>query len=557
MKITYIFALVAGICAGLTLRGAEVSTALDQNTNGAAADSQPAPPRQAVEPATGAQTSGSVRQPQPAEPAPAVPTPNTDQAPAATTASANDNGAGGLHLNFRNAPLNLVLDYLSDAAGFIINKETEVHGTVDVYAKDAVTKDEAVRILNSQLKKNGYALVRDGRILTIISLDVAKTAQTPIEVGNNPNEIQASDEVVTRIIPVRYANASQLVNNLQILLPTTATLSVNESANSLILVATQTDIKRMLKIIQALDTSIASVSSIKVFQLHYADAKQLATEIQALFTPQASQGGGGGGGFRSQLFNMFRGGGGFGGPGGPGGFGGPGATGSGSGGGGANVKVAVTSDDYSNSLIVSAPSDLLVTISDMVREIDVPTTDVTELQVFQLKHADPVEMADEINALFPDTSRSGSDNNGPGFGFRFGGFGGFGRNNQATSSDRTKKKSQVVAVAEPRTSSVMVTAASELMPHIAKVIEKLDSIDGKHDVVQVIDLKNADPQDVNQILADLFQKTGSIRSSSSANSRNQLGQGNALYQRENATVTSPSTMQPTSSRGAANINTGF
>src|SRR5262249_20895756 len=150
------------------------------------------------------------------------------------------------------------------------------------------------------LKKSGYALVRDGRILTVVSLDGAQKYQTPIEVGNNPNEIEPSDEIVTRIIPVRYANASQLVNNLQILLPTTATLSVNESANSLILVATQSDIKRMLRIIQALDTSIASVSTIKVFQLHYADAKQLATEIQALFTPQSSQGGGGSG-FRSQL----------------------------------------------------------------------------------------------------------------------------------------------------------------------------------------------------------------------------------------------------------------
>jgi type II secretory pathway component GspD/PulD (secretin) len=254
---------------------------------------------------------------------------------------------------------------------------------------------------------------------------------------------------------------------------------------------------------------------------------------------------------------MFRGGGGFGGPGGPGGFGAPGGGGSGGGGGGSTAKVSVTSDDYSNCLIVSAPNDLLVTISDMIREIDVPTTDVTELRVFKLKHADPVEMADEINTLFPDTSRSGSDN-GPGFGFRFGGpFGGFGRNNQAVSSDRTKKKSQVIAVAEPRTASIMVTAASELMPHIADMIDQLDSIDGKHDIVKVFELKNADPQDVNQILADLFHKTGTMGSSSSANSRNQMGQGNALYQRENATVTSPSTMQNNSSRGAANINTGF
>jgi hypothetical protein len=48
-----------------------------------------------------------------------------------TEPSAN-NGTDTLSLNFRGAPLGLVLDYLSDVAGFIINKATEVKGTVDV-----------------------------------------------------------------------------------------------------------------------------------------------------------------------------------------------------------------------------------------------------------------------------------------------------------------------------------------------------------------------------------------------------------------------------------------
>src|SRR5664279_4592242 len=46
-----------------------------------------------------------------------------------------ENGTNGLRLNFHNAPLNLVLDYLSDAAGFVINKETDVRGTVDIQGK--------------------------------------------------------------------------------------------------------------------------------------------------------------------------------------------------------------------------------------------------------------------------------------------------------------------------------------------------------------------------------------------------------------------------------------
>src|SRR5208283_977232 len=109
-----------------------------------------------------------------------------------------ENGTNGFRLNIHGAPLNLVLDYLSDAAGFIINKETDVRGTVDVQGKD-LTKDEAVEVLNSALKKNGYAVIRNGRILTIAAQDTAKTRETPIVVGGNPDEAERGDEVVTQI----------------------------------------------------------------------------------------------------------------------------------------------------------------------------------------------------------------------------------------------------------------------------------------------------------------------------------------------------------------------
>jgi type II secretory pathway component GspD/PulD (secretin) len=445
--------------------------------------------------------------------------------PASTNAIAGPEGPNSIRLNFRNAPLNLVLEHLSDAAGFIINKEgADIKGTVDVWSKDPVTRDEAVELLNSVLKKSGCAVIRNGRILTIVNMENAKTADTEVVSVSNPENMEASDEVVTSLIPVRYANATQLMNNLQVLLPMSTSLSVNESANTLVLVATKRDVRRILKIVHALDSSIASVTSIKVIQLKHADAKQLATEIQALFSPQPTTQGGPGG-FRGQLANLFRGGG------GPGGFGGggtpggnAGAGGSGGGTGGVNAKVTATSDDYSNALIISAPADLMVTITEMVDQIDVPTTDVTELRVFKLRYADPVELAEQFALLFAD--QTAANNNVPNFGFRFGG----GRGNpQATTSDRTKKKSQVVAVAEPRTSSLLVTAASELMPHITNMIAQLD-VPARHEVVSVIDLKNADPQDVSQVLDDLFHRTGQVRTTT-ANSRSMLGTGNPLTQR--------------------------
>ena len=544
--------LLACLSAGIPILAAE-------STPGAPTNEAPSASATAIQPSTGQPPPAPTPAPPdatnsaavPATPAPgpgvainaiaaadAVAGTNTvSAAPPAAPTIVVETGTNGMRLNFHGAPLSLVLDYLSDAAGFIINKETDVRGTVEVWSKEPLTKDEAVEVLNSVLKKNGCAVIRNGRILTIVAQDTAKTRDLPVISGNDPNEVEKGDEVVTQIIPVKYATVSQLVPNLELLLPTTATLTPNESANSLILVATKTDIKRMLKIITALDTSIASVSSIRVIPLKYADAKDTATLISTLFAPQGGGQGGNTGG-RGGLFNMLAAGGGPFGGGGAGGFGGRGGGGGGRGGssggaaGAAAAKVVAVADDRSNSLVVSAPSDLLATIENMVKEVDQEVTDVTELRVFRLVNADPAETADQLAQLFPDptTSGTGSQNSMMPFFFRGGGGGrGGGTSTAANNSERAKKLGRVLAVPDPRTSSIIITASKTLMPQIADMIAELDSDKGRKEIVGFYDLQNADPADVYNNLQELFQRNN-VRPQNN-NQNTMLGANNPLSQR--------------------------
>lgn len=457
--------------------------------------------------------------------APAVQSPATN-APAPAISS--EYGADGLRVNFHGAPLNLVLDYLSDAAGFIINKQTDVKGTVEVWSKQPVTKDEAVELLNSVLKKNGYGMTRSGRILTIVAMEGVKTADTEIVVNTDPNEMEKGDEVQTQIIPVRYVTASQLVPNLELLLPTSATLSANESANTLILVATKTDIKRILKIINALDNSMASASSIKVRPLRFADAKDTANLITQLFSQQNSNqagqggqgggpnfGGGPGGGFRAMMAQMAN---------------------ANSRGGRNSVaaRVVAVSDDRSNSVVISAPADLLSAIDDMLDKIDAQVSDTAELRVFRLVNADPSETADQLSQLFPDETASNNNNQNNNVPFFFrgrGGFGGAGANTSTETSEHMKKMGKVLAVPDPRTSSLIVTASKTLMPQIAAMIAELDSDKGKREIVSYFELQNADPQDVYQNLQDLFNRS-TVRMQNNNNQNTFLGRNNPLTLRE-------------------------
>ena len=67
-------------------------------------------------------------------------------APVPTTAAANPPSEGEVRLNFRGVPLEMVLNHLSDAAGFIINIKpgTDIKGKVDVWSSQPLSKDEAV-----------------------------------------------------------------------------------------------------------------------------------------------------------------------------------------------------------------------------------------------------------------------------------------------------------------------------------------------------------------------------------------------------------------------------
>jgi hypothetical protein len=68
------------------------------------------------------------------------------------------------------------------------------------------------------------------------------------------------------------------------------------------------------------------------------------------------------------------------------------------------------------------------------------------------------------------------------------------------------------------------------MPQIAKMIQRLDASSAHKELVSVYNLRNADPQDVSQLLQDLFNRNSTMRSSGSSSS-SLLGQNNPLVAR--------------------------
>lgn len=342
--------------------------------------------------------------------APVEPTPVPDATIVSSNAvNASASGTNGLRLNFRNAPIDLVLNYLSEAAGFIIELDSNVRGNVSVISNQPMTKDEAVDLLNSVLNRNGYAAIRSGpRTLKIMDKSAAKL-NNPVRIGNEPESVPNNDEMITQIIPIRYVEAGQLVSDISPFVSSGATIIANQAGNSILITDTQANIRHLMEIIKAIDSSAEDVTEVKVFALHYADPSEMATLLSGLFPDQT---------------------------------------------GAAQA---------------------------------------------------PIRFG----------SRSGRSFGG----FPFGGFGGGngGSSGGGSQTDRIKKRNQVVAVPDARTSSVVVTATKDLMEQISEMIEQLDN-PGKAQRMEVIRINNADANEVLSVLQDTVGATTSRNSRNNQNS---------------------------------------
>ena len=453
--------------------------------------------------------------------------------------SSDDSKGKGLRMSFRNVPLEMVLEYMSEAAGFAIIAEADVSGTVSVWNNEPLDKNQAVALLDSILIEKGYTAVRVGNTLKIISKSNASTQNLPVQSGNDPAVVQNSDRMITQIIPVRYTGAVKLMENLEPLLPEEASMTANEDSNAVVLTGTENSIKRVMEIIQALDTNLSGASQIKVFALQYADATELVDVIEDLFEEDArsssrsgSSRGSSSSGFSSFIERMraMREGRESSGSSRDGGRSSSRSGRSSSSSSNPTTRVVAVADERTNSLVVSAAEEALPMITQLVQEIDRDVDEITELRVFDLVHADAFEMSEILTNLFSGDNAQGSQSrSSPRFGR------GDSRSSSRSSSNegsaRSQSMSQVTAVPDPRTNSLIVWAAANMMPQLERMIQQLDSSNSRQQKVFVYNLDNADVDNVATILRGMFESQSTMMNNRNNANRSGLNTNNQLNNR--------------------------
>ena len=414
-----------------------------------------------------------------AEPPPAPEPPPAEGPPAEPPPARGP--AGEIRLNFKNASLDTVLQHLSEVTGLAVVTDAAVDGRITVVSRQVLDVEGAIALLDAALKEKGYAAVRTGRVLKIVTLAAAKKANIPVRSGSDPQAIVPSDRLVTQVIPLRSVDAVKLKEDLKPLIAEYADLSSNASSNALILTDTEANIRRIVEIVSALDTSRSTVTEVKVFPLKYADAASAAKLINNVFEVEEQQQRRQSG-FQSpfsRFFGRSR-----------GGPSGRDSRGGDQSGGDESAyqpqKVVAAADDRTNTVVVSGPTDTLKVVESVVKELDANPQDEEDVLIYRLKNADAANLEAVLTKLFEEsgsestalrTSAGGGGRQAAG-GRMPGGpmpspFGGA-PVSEATAASASDLAGQVRVVADGDTNTLMLMAAPKHFEKLRTILAELD-----------------------------------------------------------------------------------
>jgi general secretion pathway protein D len=299
-------------------------------------------------------------------------------------------------MNFRDATIDTVLDHLAEVAGLVIIKPAEVQGRITVINRQPMSVDEAVAVLDTVLRGKGYAAVRMNRTLKIVSVAQATKSAVPVRVGADPLKIALTDQVITQVVPIQNAEATQLLKDLGPVLSENAAATSNAGSNTIVITDTSANVNRIVQVISAMDQALTTASEVKVFPLQYARASDTAKLINDTFGEGATRRSSDRSGrSRFPFFDRGR---------------GreneaeqPGIR--------SDTPVTASADDRTNTVVVTASASMITVISGVIAELDANPVAQQGVFIYKVLHGNATNLQSVLSTLFGTNTTSNSRNN--------------------------------------------------------------------------------------------------------------------------------------------------
>jgi len=355
---------------------------------------------------------------------------------------------GRFQLDFDKAEIADVVQTISDFTGKLFIVPENIRGKITIVGPEdgtgLVTAEEAYAAFLSALEANNWTVYPVGQYLKLVEKRAAPNSH--VWTYTDPNApIPADERMVTKVLRLKHVQTDALANPLKQLASKDASI-IPLPPDTLIITEVALNLRRIERIIQALDQP-GGGDELRIIQVEYANAQELADKLLQVFD---SQGGAGGGTTRNRTPRR------------PTPAGTPAAEAGGEDAGAVSIT-RVIADERTNKLIVIASSRAFDQINDLVRQLDVPTGDTGRVNVYYLENANAEELATTLQGLTTGTSGTATP----------------ARGRRSATPQESGQAAELFAgdvkiSADKATNSLVIVASAQDYKSLTKVIEKLD-----------------------------------------------------------------------------------
>jgi general secretion pathway protein D len=189
-------------------------------------------------------------------------------------------------IDFDNVDIGLFIKFISELTGknFVVDKA--VRGKVTIISPTKISVKEAYKVFESVLDVHGFTTVPAGSIIKIVPAVHARSKN--IETRLREEGISPEDKVVTQLIPLAYANPDELKKLFAPLISKSSLIVSYRPTRMLIVTDVFSNIKRLLKIIEAIDVKGIG-EEISVIPLEHATASKLSKPLISIFQKAPSR----------------------------------------------------------------------------------------------------------------------------------------------------------------------------------------------------------------------------------------------------------------------------
>jgi general secretion pathway protein D len=174
-------------------------------------------------------------------------------------------------LNFQDVDLPVLARFVSEVTGRNFILDERVKGPVTIISPTRITPEEAYLVFQSVLQVKGFTTVPSGKFVKIVPASEGREGAVPEATG---------DQLVTRILPLRHADAAAAVPVVQPLVSKDGVLTAYPPTNRLVVVDAASNVERIAGVVRDLDVAPPTDRATESVPLHYAPADELAGRLR-------------------------------------------------------------------------------------------------------------------------------------------------------------------------------------------------------------------------------------------------------------------------------------